>query len=133
VSPSEEKRAPDFIQETVRAVLTRNAMRTNISLGPQNEGNRVEEMANGRPPILTVRKFLLQFWVDVEIANPSPGCRERFDHLCEMKPWLGPRKRMYVKFGLDVDAENPAASRIIIVRFHEAIGSESIAVIPELD
>ena len=133
MSPSDEKRAPDFIQETVRAVLTRNAMRANISLGPQNEGNRVEEMANGRPVILTVRKFLLQFWVDVEIANPSPGCRERFPHLCEMKPWLGPRKRMYVKFGLYVDAENAVASRIMIVRFHEAIGSEHIAVIPELD
>jgi len=133
VSPSAEKRAPDFIQETVRAVLTRNAMRANISLGPQDEGNRVEEMANGRPPILTVRKFLLQFWVDVEIANPSPGCRERFDHLCEMKPWLGPRKRMYVKFGLNVNAEYSAASWITIVRFHKAIGSEHIDVIPELD
>ena len=133
MSPSEEKRAPDFIQETVRAVLTRNAMRSNISLGPQNEGNRVEEMANGRPPILTVRNFLLQFWVDVEIASPSPGCRELFDHLCEMKPWLGPRRRMYVKFGLNVDTENPAASSMTIVRFHEAIGSEPIAVIPELD
>lgn len=133
MSPSEEKRAPDFIQDAVRAVLTRNAMRSNIWLAPQNEGNRVEEMANGRPPILTVRKFLLQFWVDVEIANPSPGCRELFDHLCEMKPWLGPRRRMYVKFGLNVDTENPAASRMTIVRFHEAIGSEPIAVIPELD
>jgi hypothetical protein len=133
VSPSEEKRAPDFIQDSVRAVLTRNAMRTNISLGPQNEGNRVEEMANGRPPIQTVRKFLLQFWVDVEIANPSPGCRERFDHLCEMKPRLGHRKRMYVKFGLNVNAENPAASWITILRFHKALDSEHIAVIPELD
>jgi hypothetical protein len=133
VSPSKEKRAPQQIQEIVRAVLTRDAIKTNISLGPQNEGNRVEEMANGRPVIQTVRKFLLQYWGDVEIANPSPGCRERFEHLCEMKPWLGPRKRMYVKFGLNVDTENPAASRMTIVRFHAAIGSEPIAVIPELD
>ena len=40
------KRAPERIQEIVRAVLERNAMRS-IRLGRQNENNRVEEMADG--------------------------------------------------------------------------------------
>ena len=126
------KRAPERIQEIVRAVLERNAMRS-IRLGRQNEHNRVEEMADGRPPIPTVRRFLLDYWSDLETANTSPGCRELFDHLCEMKPEIGPGKRMYVKFGLDIDSDNYAASHITIVRFHPAIDSRPIDRIPEIE
>jgi len=132
VSPSEGRRAPDQIQQIVKAVLGRDSMR-NIILGPQNEYNRVEEMAESRRPVPTVRKFLLDFWADLEVAIPNPECRERFDHLCEMKPWIGSRKRMYVKIGLRVDADNNAASHITIVRFHAAIDSEPVDRIPELD
>ena len=132
MSPSEGRRAPDQIQQIVKAVLARNAMQS-IFLGPQNQYNRVEEMADGRRPIPTVRKFLLEFWTDLETASPNPDCRERFDCLCEMKPWLGPRKRMYVKLGLSIHADNNAASHITIVRFHAAIDSEPVDRIPELD
>lgn len=132
MSASQGKRAPERIQEIVKAVLKRNAMRS-IRLGSQNEGNRVEEMADGRPPIQTVRRFLLDFWTDLETANPSPGCREHFDHLCEMKPEIGPGRRMYVKFGLDIDSDNDAASHITIVRFHPALDSKPIDRIPEID
>jgi hypothetical protein len=104
-----------------------------IRLGRQNEHNRVEEMADGRPPIPTVRRFLLDYWTDLEAANASPGCRELFDHLCEMKPEIGPGKRMYVKFGLDIDSDNHAASHITIVRFHPAIDSRPIDRIPEIE
>lgn len=126
------KPAPERIQKIVKAVLERNAMQS-IRLAPQNEHNRVEEMADGRRPIATVRQFLLDFWTDLENANPSPGCRERFDHLCEMKPEIGPGKRMYVKFGLDIDSDNDAASHITIVRFHPAIDSRPIDRIPEIE
>jgi hypothetical protein len=90
-------------------------------------------MADGRPPIQTVRRFLLDYWTDLESANASPGCRELFDHLCEMKPEIGPGKRMYVKFGLDIDSDNYAASHITIVRFHSAIDSRPIDRIPEIE
>jgi hypothetical protein len=126
------KRAPEQIQEIVKAVLERNAMRS-IRLGPPSEYNRAEEMADGRLAIPTVRQFLLDFWTDLETANPSPGCREHFDHLCEMKPEIGPGRRMYVKFGLDIDSDNYAASHITIVRFHPAIDSRPIDRIPEIE
>ncbi len=132
MSPSEGRRAPDQIQQIVKAVLARNAMRS-IFLGPQNQYNRVEEMADGRRPIPTVRKFLMEFWTDLETASPNSDCREQFDYLCEMKPSLGPSKRMYVKMGLSIHADNNAASHITIVRFHAAIDSEPVDRIPELD
>lgn len=130
MNPPEEKRAPERIQEIVKAVLHRNAMRS-IRLAPQNEYNRVEEMADGRPPIATVRGFLLAFWTDLETASPDARFRWRFDHVCEMKPWIGPRTRMYVKLGVKIDPDNDAASHVTILRFHEAIDSEPISRIPE--
>jgi len=130
VSPSAGKRAPEHIQKIVKAVLKRNAMRS-ITLAPQNEYNRVEEMADGRPAVATVRRFLIDFWTDLETAKPDPACRGSFDHLCEMKPLIGTRKQMYVKFGLEIDSDNPAASHIVILRFHAAIDSDPIDRIPE--
>lgn len=132
MSPSAGKRAPEHIQKIVQAVLKRNAMQS-ISLAPQNAYNRVKEMADGRPPVATVRRFLIAFWTDLETAKTDPDCRGSFDHLCEMKPLIGPRKQMYVKFGLEIDSDNPAASRIIILRFHAAIDSDPIDRIPEIE
>lgn len=131
MSPSREKRAPERIQEIVKAVLKQNAMRS-IRLGPQNQYNRVEEMADGRAPIPLARRFILDFWTDLETAEPNPECRERFDYLCEMKPECGPGRRMYVKMGLDIDPDKDAASHITIVRFHPAIDSKPMDRIPEI-
>jgi len=130
VSPSAGKRAPEHIQKIVKAVLKQNAMRS-ITLAPQNAYNRVEEMADGRPAVATVRRFLIDFWTDLETAKPDLDCRGSFDHLCEMKPLIGTRKQMYVKFGLQIDSDNPAASHIVILRFHAAIDSDPIDRIPE--
>lgn len=132
MSPSPGKRAPEHIQKIVQAVLKRNAMKS-IILAPQNEYNRVEEMADGRPAVATVRRFLIDFWTDLETAKPDLDCRGSFDHLCEMKPLIGTRKQMYVKFGLEIDSDNPAASHIVILRFHAAIDSDPIDRIPEIE
>ena len=130
MSPSPGKRAPEHIQKIVQAVLERNAMKS-VTLAPPNAYNRVEEMANGRTVVATVRRFLIDFWTDLETAKPDPDCRGSFDHLCEMKPRVGMRKQMYVKFGLQIDSDNSAASRIVILRFHAAIDSDPIDRIPE--
>ena len=121
MSPLAGKRAPEHIQKIVKAVLKRNAMQS-ISLAPPNAYNRVREMADGRPPVATVRQFLIAFWTDLETAKPDLDCRGSFDHLCEMKPPIGTRKQMY---------DNPAASHNIILRFHAAIDSDPIDRIPE--
>lgn len=130
MKPPRAKRAPDRIEKIVKAVLERNAMR-GIQLAAPSQYNRAEEMADGRPPAATVRRFMLQYWTNLEIATPDPECRYFSDHLYEMKPWIGARRRMYVKFGLEIDPENEAASRITIIRFHPAIDSEAIDRIPE--
>ena len=56
MSPSEGRRAPDRIQQIVKAVLERNAMR-GIQLTPPTEHNRAVEMTDGRLTVATVRQF----------------------------------------------------------------------------
>jgi hypothetical protein len=130
MSPAEGKRAPQRIQEIVKAVLQRNAMR-GVQLAQPSHYNRAEEMADGRPPAATVRRFMLDYWTDVEIATPDADCRYFSEHLYEMKPLIGIRQRIYVKFGLEIDPDNNAASHIRILRFHPAIDSDPIERIPE--
>jgi len=130
VSPSQGRRASDRIQEIVRAVLNRNALQ-GVQLAAPTEHNRVIEMADGRPPAATVRRFLLDFWTDVETAQPDSDCRHFSEDIYQMRPRISGRQRMYVKFILDIDAESDAASHIRIVRFHPAFGSDPIDRIPE--
>ncbi len=130
MSPSEGRRAPDRIQQIVKDVLNRNAVR-GIQLAPQTENNRVVEMADCRPATATVRRFLLEFWTDVETAQPDADCRHFSNDIYQMRPRINSRQRMYVKFILDIDPDNYAASHLRIVRFHPAFGSEPIDRIPE--
>ena len=130
MSPSEGRRAPDRIQQIVMAVLKRNAMR-GIQLAQPTEHNRAVELADGRLVAPTVRQFLLDYWTDVETAKPDSECRFFSNDIYQMRPWINSRQRMYVKFILDIDTDSDAASCIRILRFHPAIGSDSIDRIPE--
>ena len=130
MSPSQGRRAPDRIQQIVRAVLERNAMR-GIQLTPPTEHNRAVEMTDGRLTVATVRQFLLDYWTDVETAKPDSECRFFSNDIYQMRPRMNARQRMYVKFILDIDTDSDAASSIRILRFHSAIGSDSIDRIPE--
>ena len=130
MTPSEGRRAPERIQQIVKAVLERNAMQ-GIQLAPPTENNRVVEMADSRRATAAVRQFLLDFWTDVETAQPDPDCRYFSNDIYQMRPRINGRQRMYVKFILDIDPENDAASHIRIVRFHPAFGSDPIDRIPE--
>lgn len=130
MSPSQGRRATDRIQQIVRAVLERDSMQ-GVQLASPTEHNRVVEMADGRPPVATVRQFLLDFWADVETAQSDADCRHFSNDIYQMRPRISSRQRLYVKFILDVDAESDAASHIRIVRFHPALGSAPIDRIPE--
>lgn len=130
VTQARAKRAPERIEQIVKAVLERNAMR-GIQLAQPGPYNRAEEMADGRPPAATVRRFMLDYWTTLETGTPDRDCRYFSDHIYEMKPWISARQRIYVKFVLEIDPENEAASRISILRFHPAIDSEAIDRIPE--
>lgn len=130
MTPVKAKRAPDRIEQIVKAVLERNAMR-GIQLTQPGPYNRAEEMADGRPPAATVRRFMLDYWTALEIGTPDPDCRYFSEHIYEMKPLISARQRMYVKFGLEIDPDSDAASHIRILRFHPAIDSEEIDRIPE--
>jgi hypothetical protein len=89
-------------------------------------------MADGRPPAATVRKFLLAYWTDLEVGKPDPEVRYFSKYLYVMKPVIKPRHCLYVKFTLKIYEDNEAASHLMIVRFHPAIGSEPIDRIPEV-
>lgn len=131
MSPAEGKRAPSAIQRIVKAVLQYDSM-MGVQIAPANNYNRAVEMADGRPPVATVRKFLLAYWTDLEVGKPDPEVRNYSKHLYVMKPVIKPRHCLYVKFTLKINEDNEAASHLTIVRFHPAIGSEPIDRIPEV-
>jgi hypothetical protein len=103
---------PERIEQIVKAVLERNAMR-GIQLTQSGPHNRAEEMADGRPPAATVRRFMLDYWTTFEIGTPDPDRRYFSEHIYEMEPSISRRLEL-LESGCSCFSHEPLCCEIMI-------------------
>lgn len=125
--------APNEIQELIRAVLSQGAMEAFQIKNPHPHDLAVELVGQGRHVKSAVRRFLCDYWSQLTIAEPGPECRGVSNHIYAMKPYLGDKRQMYVKFTMRINEEFPLASKITVVSFHPAFGSAPIDQLPTKD
>lgn len=121
-------RAPDDVQRIVRAVLA-NGVSNCIRLEAEPLQNVKKLLRNGQKASTAVRDLLRDHGGDVFTADIDEDCRFYARALYFMTPEKTEnrvRKVMYVKFAIQVDKVDEALSELTIIRFHPAIGRESI-------
>lgn len=123
--------APKHIQQLIWEVLSQGAIEAFQIKNPHPHEQAVELVGDGKPVKAAVRRFLCAYWTDLTIAEPGPECRGVADHIYAMKPNIGEKQQMYVKFTLRINEDCPLASKITLVSFHPAFDSAPIDQLPE--
>lgn len=126
------KKAPDDVQRIVRAVL-RNGADNCILLHPEPKETAKKLLRDGEKPSASVRALMRDHATEVFVAPVEPDCRFQAPALYCMRPEVkegGVLKRMYVKFALDIDADDESLSTLQVIRFHASNGYQSITRFP---